>query len=126
MSLSPKNSCDKPAALNIINKFISAIPNSICCPFGENFHFCTDGIFLSLKVSSGASLLKSPFLFTQAPKLVETDTSGEVVNIRLENSESNFAYWSKIFPNAFWVDILVSFKSSIGSICILFDEYLLQ
>ena len=96
----------------------------MCWPCEEKIHFCAEGIFRSLKVSEVSVLLNKPFLLIQGPKLVETETSGEVVIILLPNSVSFFAYWSKILPKAFWVEILVSVIKIISSTGIFFELYL--
>ena len=79
---------------------ISAIPNSICWPCGEYFHFWAEVTFFSLKISVFVFLLKIFLWFTQLPKLVETVTSGEVVIILLEALSLSFPISFNICPKA--------------------------
>ena len=65
-----------------MNRFISAMPSSMCWPLGENSQLKVDGMCSLLKVSAIASRANSPRRFTQGPRLVETVTSGEVVTMR--------------------------------------------
>ena len=65
-----------------MKRFISAMPSSMCWPFGENSQLKVEGIFSRLKTSAVSSRAKSFRRFTQPPRLVETVTSGEVVTTR--------------------------------------------
>ena len=73
----------------------------LCC---WPHHFCADAIF-ALAKTSGISLRRNrPRWLTQAPRLVETVTSGEVVTIRSASSPPAFDRSSRMRPNAAWVD----------------------
>ena len=65
-----------------MNRFISAMPSSICWPLGENSQLKVEGMRSLLKVSASFSRANRPRRLTQAPRLVETVTSGEVVTMR--------------------------------------------
>ena len=81
-SRSPLIACDRPSADSRMNRFISAMPSSMCWPFGENSQAKVEGMRSFLNVSGMHSRANSPRRFTQAPRLVETVTSGEVVTMR--------------------------------------------
>ena len=112
ISRSPNSECESPAAPSSRNRFISAMPSSICWPSGEKLHFCADGIFSSRNVSATASRANSPRRFTQAPRFVETVTSGEVVSIRRDSSVSSRACASRILPNPACVDSISSSRNT--------------
>src|ERR1700751_2059723 len=78
-SRSPLMTCDRPRADSTENKFISAMPSSMCWPFGENSQLKVDGMRSLLKVSAKASRANRPRRLTQGPRLVDTVTSGEAV-----------------------------------------------
>ncbi len=65
-----------------MNRFISAMPSSMCWPLGENSQLKVEGMCSLLKVSASFSSANSPRRLTHAPRLVETVTSGEVVTTR--------------------------------------------
>ena len=77
----PNNGAASPAAASIRNKLLSAMPSSICCPAGRTAHFCAEGIRAAASTSAMSLRLNSPRWFTQAPRLVDTVTSGEVVTM---------------------------------------------
>ena len=81
-SRSPLIECDRPSADSRMNRFISAMPSSMCWPFGENSQLKVEGMRSLLKVSAMLSRANSPRRFTHGPRLVETVTSGEVVTMR--------------------------------------------
>ena len=81
-SRSPLIECESPSADSRMNRFISAMPSSICWPCGENSQLKVEGMRSLLKVSAMASRANSPRRLTQGPRLVETVTSGEVVTMR--------------------------------------------
>ncbi len=84
---SPLIECESPSADSGMNRFISAMPSSICWPFGENSHVEGRGNALVLeRVGHAASRANRPRRLTQAPRLVETVTSGEVVTMRAASS----------------------------------------
>ena len=58
------------------------MPSSICWPLGEKSQLKVEGMCSLLKVSASFSRANSPRRLTQAPRLVETVTSGEVVTMR--------------------------------------------
>ena len=60
MSRSPLIACDSPSADSRVNRFISAMPSSICCPLGENSQWKVEGMRSLLKVSASASRANSP------------------------------------------------------------------
>ena len=62
-----------------MNRFISAMPSSICWPLGENVQRKVDGMRSPLKRSADPSRANRRRRLTQAPRLVETVTSGEAV-----------------------------------------------
>ena len=70
-NLSLNNSWERPADPSIINKFISAIPSSICCPSEEKTHFWADGIFRSLNISEVSFILNNNFIFIKDTILLE-------------------------------------------------------
>ena len=81
------------------------MPSSMCWPSGANSHFAVDGIRWLIKASDWAARANSLRRFTQGPRLVVPVTSGEVVTMRAESSLSPLASWSRILPNAAWVEI---------------------
>ncbi len=85
-SRTPLMECDRPSAERLMNRFDSAMPSSMCWPFGENSQLKVEGICSLLKVSAIASRANRPRRLTQGPRLVETVTSGEVVTMRCANS----------------------------------------
>ena len=68
-----------------MNRFISAMPSSMCWPFGENSQLKVEGMRSLLKGRPCSSRANRPRRLTQAPRLVETVTSGEVVTMRSAN-----------------------------------------
>ncbi len=58
------------------------MPSSMCWPLGENSQLKVEGMRSLLKVSASCSRANRPRRLTQAPRLVETVTSGEVVTMR--------------------------------------------
>ena len=81
-SRSPLIECDSPSADNRMNRFISAMPSSMCWPLGENSQLKVEGMRSLLKVSAMLSRANRPRRLTHGPRLVETVTSGEVVTMR--------------------------------------------
>ena len=67
-------------------------------------HFCADAIFALAKTSAISLRRNRPRWLTQAPRLVETVTSGEVVTIRSASAPPALARSSRMRPNAAWVD----------------------
>ena len=111
---SPLMVWDRPSADNRINRFISAMPSSICCPLGENSQLNVDGIRSLLNVSAIACRANNPRRFTQGPKLVETVTSGDVVTMRSANAPLLRAISSSTRPKAVCVATR-PFHSSLGN-----------
>ena len=73
----------------MMNRFISAMPSSRCWPFGEKSQLKVEGIFsLPEQVVHFPPCANSPRRLTQAPRLVETVTSGDVVTMRAASSLS--------------------------------------
>ena len=64
------------------------MPSSMCWPLGENSQVKVEGMRSLLNTSAIASCANRPRRLTQAPRLVETVTSGEVVTMRRANSLS--------------------------------------
>ena len=108
-SRSPKIECDRPSAESAMNRFDSAIPSSRCWPAGEKVQLKVDGIRSFLNVSAISSLANRPRRFTQAPRLVETVTSGEVVTMRLASSVSPLAISCMRSPNPACVESEAAF-----------------
>ena len=104
-SRSPLMACDSPSADIRMNRFISAMPSSICCPFGEASQLKVDGIFSLRNKSAFSARANSPRRLTQAPRLVETVTSGEAVTMREASSVSPRASSLSTRPKPCWVDI---------------------
>ena len=104
-SRSPNSEWDSPAAPSSRNRFISAMPSSICWPPGEKSHFWALGIRSARKMSASSSRANNCRRFTHGPRLVDTVTSGEVVTIRSARSLSVRAIASRTLPKAAWVEI---------------------
>jgi len=51
-SRSPLMACDNPSADIRMNRFISAMPSSMCCPPGEKSQLKVEGIFSLLNRSA--------------------------------------------------------------------------
>ena len=81
-SRSPLMACDSPSADIRMNRFISAMPSSMCCPFGEKSQLKVEGIFSLRNRSAFSARANSPRRLTQAPRLVDTVTSGDAVTMR--------------------------------------------
>ena len=93
-----------PAAASIRNRLLSAMPELDMLAIVVPPHFCADAIF-ALAKTSGISLRRNrPRWLTQAPRLVETVTSGEVVTMRSARSPPALDRSSRMRPNAAWVD----------------------
>src|ERR1700736_5091533 len=75
-SRSPLIVCDSPSADSAMNRFISAMPSSICWPCGENSQLKVEGMRSLLNASTEASRANSLRRFTQGPRLVETVNIG--------------------------------------------------
>ena len=105
-SRSPLIECDRPSADSRMNRFISAMPSSICWPLGENSQLKVDGMRSLLKVSAMASRANRPRRFTHGPRLVETVTSGEVVTMRWAKSLSPRPISLSSAPKPVCVDIV--------------------
>ena len=71
-----------------MNRLISAMPSSMCWPFGENSQLKVEAMRSLLNVSAIFSRANRPRRFTHGPRLVETVTSGDVVTMRCAKSES--------------------------------------
>ena len=104
-SRTPLIACDNPSAAIRMNRFISAIPSSICCPFGEKSQLKVDGIFSCRNRSAFSALANRPRRLTQAPRLVETVTSGDAVTMREASSVSPRASSLSTRPKPCCVDI---------------------
>ncbi len=97
--------CDNPSADIRMNRFISAMPSSMCCPFGEKSQLKVDGIFSLRNKSAFSARANSPRRLTQAPRLVDTVTSGDAVTMRDASSLSPRASSLSTSPKPCWVDI---------------------
>ncbi len=104
-SRSPLIECDRPSADSTMNRFISAMPSSMCWPFGENSQLKVDGMRSLLKVSAMLSRANRPRRFTHGPRLVDTVTSGEVVTMRSASGVFSRASSFSSAPKPNWVDI---------------------
>ena len=89
-----------------MNRFISAMPSSMCWPFGENSQLKVDGMRSLLNVSAIASRANRPRRFTHGPRLVETVTSGEVVTMRAATSDFSRASSLSSAPKPNCVDMV--------------------
>ena len=69
----------------------------------------------ALKVSFISSRAKRPRRFTQAPRLVETVTSGEVVTMRAAKGSPERASSLRISPKPCCVDIAACFGAAMAS-----------
>src|SRR5262252_8919354 len=78
-SRSPLMVCDSPSAESRMNRFISAMPSSMCWPFGEKSQWKVVGIFSLRNRSAFSARANRPRRLTQAPRLVDTVTSGDAV-----------------------------------------------
>ena len=103
---SPLIECDRPSADSAMNRFISAMPSSICWPCGENSQWKVEGICSLLNVSAIARRANRPRRFTQGPRLVDTVTSGDVVTMRRANSLSPRPISLRRAPKPVCVDIV--------------------
>ncbi len=81
------------------------MPSSICCPLGEKSQLKVEGIFSLRNRSAFSARANSPRRLTQAPRLVDTVTSGDAVTMRAANSVSPRASSLRTSPNPCWVDI---------------------
>src|ERR1700688_3137397 len=88
MSRSPLMECDRPSADSAMNKFISAMPSSMCWPAGEKCQLKVDGMRSLVTVSAKASRANRPRRLTHEPRLVDTVTSGDVVTMRAASGVS--------------------------------------
>ena len=104
-SRSPLIACDSPSADSMMNRFISAMPSSRCWPLGEKSQLKVDGIFSCRNRSWFSALANRPRRLTQAPRLVETVTSGDAVTMREASSLSPRASSLSTSPKPCWVDI---------------------
>ena len=59
-SRSPLIACDRPSAESMMNRFISAMPSSMCCPFGEKSQLKVEGIFSCRNRSCVLGLREQP------------------------------------------------------------------
>ena len=89
-----------------MNKFISAMPSSICWPLGENSQVNVEGMRSPLNVSAIASRANRRRRLTHGPRLVDTVTSGDVVTMRAASSPVPRAISLSSAPKPTWVDIL--------------------
>ncbi len=89
----------------------------MCWPFTENSQRKVEGMRSSLNVSASASRANKPRRFTQAPRLVDTVTSGEAVTMRSVNGNLCRPSSLRMAPNPFWVDIIgwIETTSSAGT-----------
>ena len=115
-SRSPLIECDSPSADSRMNRFISAMPSSMCWPFGENSQLKVEGMRSLLKVSAMLSRANRPRRLTQGPRLVETVTSGEVVTMRSASGVFSRASSLSSAPKPNCVDISgwIVTASSVG------------
>ena len=115
-SRSPLIECDRPSADSRMNRFISAMPSSMCWPFGENSQLKVEGMRSLLKVSAMLSRANRPRRLTQGPRLVETVTSGEVVTMRSASGVFSRASSLSSAPKPNCVDISgwIVTASSVG------------
>ncbi len=104
-SRSPLMACDSPSADIRMNRFISAMPSSMCCPLGEKSQLKVEGIFSLRNRSAFSARANSPRRLTQAPRLVETVTSGDAVTMRAASSLSPRASSLSTSPKPCCVDI---------------------
>ena len=104
-SRSPLMACDNPSADIRMNRFISAMPSSMCWPFGEKSQLKVEGIFSLRNKSAFSARANSPRRLTQAPRLVDTVTSGDAVTMRAARSLSPRASSLSTSPKPCWVDI---------------------
>ena len=104
-SRSPLIACDSPSAESMMNRFISAMPSSRCWPLGEKSQLKVEGIFSCRNRSWFSALANSPRRLTQAPRLVDTVTSGDAVTMREASSLSPRASSFSTSPKPCWVDI---------------------
>ena len=104
-SRSPLMACDSPSADIRMNRFISAMPSSICWPLGEKSQLKVEGIFSLRNRSAFSARANSPRRLTQAPRLVDTVTSGEAVTMREASSVSPRAISLSTSPKPCCVDI---------------------
>ena len=104
-SRSPLMACDRPSAESTMNRLISAMPSSICWPFGENSQLKVEGMRSLLNVSASASRANRPRRLTQGPRLVDTVTSGEVVTMRAASGVFSRAISLSSAPKPACVDI---------------------
>src|SRR5882757_8186171 len=86
-----------------MNRLFSAMPSSMCWPRGVLRHSWADTTFSSRKTSSASVWPNRPRRLIQAPRLVETETSGEVVTMRRLSSLSSAAMAFRILPKPSWV-----------------------
>ena len=104
-SRSPLIECDSPSADSRMNRFISAMPSSMCWPLGENSQLKVEGMRSLLKVSAMLSRANRPRRLTHGPRLVETVTSGEVVTMRSASAVFSRASSLSSAPKPNCVDI---------------------
>ena len=104
-SRSPLIECERPSADSVMNRFISAMPSSMCWPFGENSQLNVEAMRSLLNVSAMLSRANSPRRFTHGPRLVETVTSGDVVTMRSASAVFSRAISLSIAPKPNCVDI---------------------
>src|SRR3569832_1198748 len=87
-SRAPSTACDRPSAEAKMNRFISAMPSSICWPFGDASQLKVEGIFSLRNRSAFSARANRPRRLTQAPRLVDTVTSGDAVTTHNTNNKS--------------------------------------
>ena len=124
-SRSPLIECDRPSADSRMNRFISAMPSSMCWPFGENSQLKVEGMRSLLNVSAMLSRANRPRRFTHGPRLVETVTSGEVVTMRSASGVFSRASSLSSAPKPNCVDIsgwIVTASSAGTAICGAFSR----
>ena len=88
-----------------MNKFISAMPSSMCWPVGEKSQLNVDGMRSLLNVSARASRANRPRRLTHEPRLVDTVTSGDVVTMRAASGVSLRAISLSSAPKPVCVDV---------------------
>src|SRR3954454_18019370 len=96
---------DRPSADIRRKRLLSAMPSSICWPLGEKSQLKVEGIFSFRNRSAASPLANSPRRLTQAPRLVETVTSGDAVTMRDASSVSPRASSLSTSPKPCCVDI---------------------
>ena len=80
-----------PAAASSRKRLFSAMPSSMCCPFGPCTHWLTDMTPDALAWSAASSTANCPRWFRKPERFVEVVTSGAIVTMRSASAESPLA-----------------------------------